>query len=302
LVTATGKTIMDQVIDNLLDPGNRSILLNPLSYYSAAETCRNSMTKNGLAIQNFATSVEPNDEGKKVIAELKKKEDVIDECDDTPLGYAEEKGTLQRLLIDLMRQEADAMSSRNKSDEEIINFKIRATIEALKQVEEQVEAAKQTVADRKKAKAEWLVCQRRLPLFEERAFQSRESLYLYQRSKEDKTLALSNLIGNAVTRSAFARDIAKVEAQIARASKASDKHEASYQDAKKKCGALELEALCKKDLPAPVVPAEVEEQPTNSVVKQPTNSVVGVYDISGGSFENIAMVDLNETDPTSMDI
>jgi len=137
---------------------------------------------------------------------------VLDECDDSTNGLDEEKGTLQRLLIDLMRQEADAMSTRNKSDEEIINFKIRATIEALKQVDEQVVSAKQKVADRKKAKAEWLVCQRRLPLFEERAFQSRESLFLYQRSKEDKTLALSNLIGNAVTRGAFAKDIVKVEA------------------------------------------------------------------------------------------
>lgn len=68
-----------------------------------------------------------------------------------------------------MRQEADAMAKRDKDAEEIVNFKIRATIQALKQVDEQVADAQKTAEKRQKAAVELLICQRELPIHKERA-------------------------------------------------------------------------------------------------------------------------------------
>lgn len=86
---------MDLVIDNLLEPANRSILLNPLSYYSGVRVCSNNHKTKMISIQNFATTVEPNAEGIKQIAAFMKEPDVVDsECNESSNELEEEKGTL----------------------------------------------------------------------------------------------------------------------------------------------------------------------------------------------------------------
>lgn len=81
LVTASGKRVIDAVIDNLLDPANRNILLNPLAFYSAVDTCKNNFGKIN-AIQNFATTIVANDLAIKALASLMRKTNSIDECAD----------------------------------------------------------------------------------------------------------------------------------------------------------------------------------------------------------------------------
>lgn len=53
LIYSTGRTVIDEVIDSLMDTANREILMSPFFQYSAVQTCEYA-NKKGVAIQNFA--------------------------------------------------------------------------------------------------------------------------------------------------------------------------------------------------------------------------------------------------------
>lgn len=67
----TGDLVMDLVINDFLDPGNREILLSPAAKYSASAVCKHN--SGSLAVQNFADTAAANEQGKMQLAELVKK-------------------------------------------------------------------------------------------------------------------------------------------------------------------------------------------------------------------------------------
>lgn len=76
---ATGTEVMDIVINDFLEPENRSILLNPINKFSAVAVCEHEKyTK--LAIQNFAETSEPNELGAAKIDKYMKEDGFIDSC------------------------------------------------------------------------------------------------------------------------------------------------------------------------------------------------------------------------------
>ena len=67
---AVGNNVMDMVLEDLLNPENRSIMLNPNSVFSGIAICETNLdTHSLLSVQNFAKTVEINAAGKAAIIE-----------------------------------------------------------------------------------------------------------------------------------------------------------------------------------------------------------------------------------------
>jgi hypothetical protein len=100
---AVGDKVMDIVIDGIIKPENRSILMNPANKYSSVSVCSNDYDMN-VAIQNFASAIEINPEGKRQIANFMKAGDIFDECTTDANRATDEKQRLQVHLTQLMTE------------------------------------------------------------------------------------------------------------------------------------------------------------------------------------------------------
>jgi len=101
----------------------------------------------------------------------------------------------QNLLIDLMRQEGVALQSGSDFKQEVVKFKVEATLLAIRDIDQRMETAKNAVQERIEAKKKLQVCMSRLPALEERAIQAREKTMLLKRSKDETARTLSALVG-----------------------------------------------------------------------------------------------------------
>lgn len=58
-----GETLLDQIVQDILDPENRSIMLNPKSMFGSVAICEHEDTGKLLKVQNYAEFVEINKNG-----------------------------------------------------------------------------------------------------------------------------------------------------------------------------------------------------------------------------------------------
>jgi len=126
---------MDIVIDDIIKPENRSILMNPANKYSSVSVCTNNFNMN-VAIQNFASSVTANNVGEAQIAKFMTAGDINDECAVEANAQTEEKQRLQVLLAQLMTAQANTRDLRKNSD---IDIKVQATMLAIRMIDESFE-------------------------------------------------------------------------------------------------------------------------------------------------------------------
>lgn len=90
LVYSTGTTVIDQVIDSLMDTANREILMSRFFQHSAVQTCEFENGK-GVAIQNFAQSVSINEDGAAEVKKLSETGDFEDLCSKDAKNFDDEK-------------------------------------------------------------------------------------------------------------------------------------------------------------------------------------------------------------------
>lgn len=99
MTLALGDTILDLILQDILDPENRSILLNPQSRFGSVALCDHIPTKQWLKVANYATSASANDEALAEIKKLLTKPVVAPEVNEAVEKAQEEKERLQNSLI-----------------------------------------------------------------------------------------------------------------------------------------------------------------------------------------------------------